>query len=196
MTSLSNYSEIGLLAGVFDPIHIGHLHMAYIALEEALLTEVWFVPTHVPPHKSKPIAPYEHRVNMLRLAIAAEPRFRIVELEPDPRPTYTYETLTRVREMLGQKPCFIIGGDEWNKLHQWKEYQLLISNATFVVIPRREPLVERAGVEALITPATPIDLSSTYIRTRISQHKSIKYLVPNEVEKYIEEHKLYEKGGV
>jgi len=191
MIKPSKYFRTGLLAGVFDPIHIGHLFMAHLAMEAASLDRVWFVPTHVPPHKDSPKVPYYHRVRMLELALAEEPRFMVMELEKEARPIYSYETILSVRHVLGEKPYFIIGSDEWEELHNWRRYDLLVENAIFIVIPRRPIAVTRPDVEAIFTDATPINISSTYVRQRARQGKPIAYLVPKVVETYIHENHIY-----
>lgn len=184
-------SRTGILAGVFDPVHIGHLFMVHLAMEAASLDKVWFVPTHIPPHKDKAKVPYFHRVNMLQIALSQEPKFVLMELEKEARPTYSYETVLSVKHVLGEKPYFILGSDEWEELHNWRRYDLLIKNAIFIVVPRKPITLARPEAEAIFTDMTPINVSSTYIRQRIAQGKPITYLVPKTVETYIHENHLY-----
>jgi nicotinate-nucleotide adenylyltransferase len=189
----SKYSKVGLLAGVFDPIHWGHLFMAYLAMETVQLDAVWFIPTHTPPHKAPPKASYEDRKNMVKLAIADEPRFYLVELEKNPVPSYSYETAIKVRNTIDSKPYFIVGGDEWEQLHNWRRYDLLVENVIFVVVPRAPVATQRPEVQALFTEITPINISSTYIRQRVVEEKSIRALVPEAVELFIKEKGLYKQ---
>ncbi|WP_018962880.1 nicotinate (nicotinamide) nucleotide adenylyltransferase [Coprothermobacter platensis] len=195
----SKSSKIGILSGVFDPVHVGHLFMAYLAMETVPLDSIWFIPTNVPPHKQKPQASYENRTQMLKLALQIEPRFVVAELEGSSTPSYSFETLLKVRALIGEKPYFIIGSDEWENLHLWKHYDILVENAIFVVIPRGSIITDRPDATAIFTEKTPMNISSTYIRQRCEEEKPIKLLVPEPVQSFIESHNLYKipfyKGG-
>ncbi|NWF77309.1 MAG: nicotinate-nucleotide adenylyltransferase [Chloroflexi bacterium] len=203
--------DIGILGGTFDPIHIGHLVVAEEARIKLGFSEVLFVPAGQPWLKlDRAITPAVHRVEMVRLAIASNPCFRLCTLEVErPGPSYTVDTLIALREQLGSKAnlFFILGRDALAELPLWKEPQKLVQLCRLVVAPR--PVlseVEGPGSKDLrhLEKAIPglrdkvvqldmpvIGISSSEIRQRLAQGLPIRYLVPPEVEKYLTEQRLY-----
>ena len=195
--------NIGVLGGTFDPIHIGHLILAEEARVKLELNEVNFVPAGYPWLKiDRAITPAIHRVEMVRLAIAANPCFKLCTIEVGKMgPSYTVDTILMLQEQLGTQAnlFFILGHDALTDLSLWKEPGKLIQMCRLAVAPRLSSLnsesLERSipGLSARIIPLDMplIEISSTEIRRRLAEGLSVRYLVPDSVEKYMTEHKLY-----
>ena len=194
----------GILGGTFDPIHMGHLILAEEARAQLKLDEVLFVPTGQPWLKAeRSITPAFHRVEMVRRAIANNSCFKLCTLEIErPGPSYTVDTLLALGEELGTEGnfFFILGRDTLADLSLWKEPNKLIQMCRLVVAPRVNQSLDLNSLEASVRgikgsiiqldmPA--IGISSSAIRQRIPQGLSIRYLVPDDVEKYIAEQGLY-----
>ena len=150
MRDRGSTTRIGLFGGTFDPVHNGHLAIAYQAAEEARLDQVIFIPAADPPHKKTPGASYRHRVAMLEIMLEImletafdgapvdRDRFGISLLEAElPFPSYTVDTLSELKKRLhGPIFYFIIGADSLLDLHRWYQYQKLLSLTHFIVISR------------------------------------------------------------
>lgn len=187
-------SRIGLMGGTFDPPHVGHLLIAEQAREQLGLDKVWFLPAAIPPHKSG-FSPANDRIEMTRRAIGNHPQFELQLIEFErAEPSYTVETMKRLRvQYPNDSFYFLIGADSLDALEQWYEYDTLITLVTFGAVARpgsRYRIPERADVRTIDMPQ--LEISSTDIRERVKRNKSIKYLVPSDVETYIKEHNLYD----
>jgi len=197
--------KIGVLGGTFDPIHQGHLVIAEEAVSSLNLAEILFVPAGQPWLKMDyPISAAEHRVQMVRLAIAGKPGFRLstMEIERD-GPTYTVDTIAQLQAQLGAgtELFFILGWDNLNELPQWREPARLVELCHLVAGPRPGyPLPDLDALETVIPGLTSstiildtpqIDISASEIRQRVAQGLSISHLVPEPVDRYIREHRLY-----
>ncbi|MBF0123082.1 MAG: nicotinate-nucleotide adenylyltransferase [Candidatus Omnitrophica bacterium] len=187
--------KIGLLGGTFDPIHIGHLLMARAALETLELDQVIFIPSCVPPHKKVPtLFLAKDRLKMVRLATSENPQFEVSDFEiKKGGKSYSVDTVRYFREILQPvgKLFFIVGGDAIKELDSWKDVDHLKKMCSFVSVNR--PGYPR-GEEKLKYHAVTmngIEMSSTEIRKRILQGKSIQYLVPDSVLRYIKGNNLY-----
>jgi nicotinate-nucleotide adenylyltransferase len=195
--------NIGVLGGTFDPIHIGHLVVAEEARTKLGFNEVLFVPAGQPWLKlDRNITPAAHRVEMVRRAIADNPHFKVCTLEVEqPGPSYTVDTLTMLREQLGNEAnlFFILGRDTLAELPSWKEPKKLVQLCRLVVAPRlgskdlKHLETEMPGLlDKVIQLDMPvIGISASGIRQRVAQGLPIRYLVPAEVEKYITEQTIY-----
>ncbi|TEU15837.1 MAG: nicotinate-nucleotide adenylyltransferase [Dehalococcoidia bacterium] len=195
--------NIGVLGGTFDPIHIGHLVVAEEARIKLGFNEVLFVPAGQPLLKpDRNITPADHRVEMVRRAIADNPHFKICTLEIErPGPSYTVDTLTMLRKQLGSEASlfFIIGRDTLAELPLWKEPKKLVQLCRLVVAPRlgsKDLKHLETSIPGLLDKVIQLDMpvigiSSSGIRQRIAQGLPIRYLVPAEVEKYITGQKIY-----
>ncbi|MFQ5860658.1 MAG: nicotinate-nucleotide adenylyltransferase, partial [Dehalococcoidia bacterium] len=132
--------RIGLLGGTFDPIHLAHLLIAEEARVKLDLEEVVFVPTGEPWMKAgQPLSPGEHRLNMVRLATATNPFFRVSSVELDrPGPSYTVDTLEILRQEMGHEVefCFLLGLDSLKSFHRWKEPARVLELCTLVAVAR------------------------------------------------------------
>ncbi|MBI5043253.1 MAG: nicotinate-nucleotide adenylyltransferase [Nitrospirae bacterium] len=132
--------RIGILGGTFNPIHNGHLKIAEAVFERLNLDKILFIPANLPPHKSeKGIIEARHRIEMVRLAIAGNPKFELSTIETERRGiSYTIETLREMERIYGKgaELFFITGIDAFLEIETWKEADTLISDYNFVVIPR------------------------------------------------------------
>ena len=199
--------KIGVLGGTFDPIHNGHLGIAESACRELGLAQVLFVPARDPWLKgSRDIAPPQHRVEMVKLAVSAYTRYNIshVDLKRD-GPSYTVDTLSDLRSELGSTAdlYFIMGMDAMEGLPDWREPERIIKMCHLVVAKR--PGVDIIDLKALEKRLTGIsekvividndlyDINSTGIRQWVSGGHSINGLVPDTVARYIRENGLYIK---
>jgi len=199
--------RIGILGGSFDPVHYGHLLLAESAREQCRLDEVWFMPAAVPPHKqSKKMTSAKARLEMLSLAIAGNDAFVVSSIEIDRGGvSYSVETLGEVKS---QQPdaelFFLMGGETLNDLPNWREPGRVCELAIPTVVHRAgspEPnfdlLREFVSNERLdeireLELEMPlITISGTDIRERIVNSRSIRYLTPRAVEKYIQTNSLY-----
>lgn len=199
--------RIGILGGSFDPIHFGHLIIAQDALERLELSEVVFIPAAIPPHKRhlQQVAS-EHRINMVRLAIEADIRFSVSDIEIQRGGTsYTIDTVMELKQQYGEADLFlVVGSDTLVEFHTWKNFDRLIQLCDIATLVRpgdgsldeiaaqvRQLPAVKARLLANLIEAHRIDISSTEIRMRIAEGLRIHYLVPPEVEMYISEHGLY-----
>ena len=197
--------NIGVLGGTFDPIHIGHLILAEEVRARLNLAEVLFVPAGQPWLKvASPISPAEHRVEMVRLAIADKPYFKLSTIEIERAgPTYTVDTIAELKARLGagDELYFILGWDNLAQLPLWKEPSRLIRMCHLVAVPRPGyPRPDLKALEAVIPGLSQrvmfmdkpeIDISASVIRSRVAQGLPIHHLVPEPVNRYIKQHKLY-----
>jgi nicotinate-nucleotide adenylyltransferase len=200
-------SKIGVLGGTFDPIHLGHLIVAEDIRQKLGLGEVLFVPAGRPWLKlkeEKPISAAEHRLAMVRLAVASNPYFKVSTLEIDrPGLSYSIDTILELKAKLGAGAgiYFIVGPDALAELHRWKDPARLVEICQVVGIGRPghaqtdlhtlESSIPGVSQRIMLVDVPQIDISATEIRKRAAQGFSIRYLVPEAVEKYIAEHKLY-----
>jgi len=200
-------SKIGVLGGTFDPIHLGHLIVAEDIRQKLGLGEVLFVPAGRPWLKlkeEKPISAAEHRLAMVRLAIASNPCFKVSTMEIDrPGLSYSIDTVLELKAKLGAKAgiYFILGPDALAELPMWKDPARLVEICQVVGIGRPgyaeanlrklESSIPGVSQRIMLVDVPQIDISATEIRNRVAQGLSISYLVPEAVENYIAEHRLY-----
>ncbi len=191
--------KIAVMGGTFDPIHLGHLLVAEIIRTDAGMDRVLFIPAGDPPHKQDyQILPGEERYRMTELAIQNHPYFDASRMEIDrPGRTFTYETLQMLEDQNdGSKEYFyILGADAFAYVPYWREVQRVIQQARFLVV--RRPGYEIAvppeieGIRYQTIDAPLMEISSTMVRDRIRDGKSIRYMVPESVRLYIEEKGFY-----
>jgi nicotinate-nucleotide adenylyltransferase len=206
-TAWAESERIGVIGGTFDPIHYAHLAIAEEVYHEIKLARVVFVPAGQPPHKAGlPVTAAEHRLKMLRLAIAGNPHFALslVDMQRS-GPSYTVETLRLLRQEWGPRAglYFVIGGDSLKDLPTWYDPAGILAEATIVALMRpgymdvrglRRQLEARLpGLDRrLITLEGPLmEISSTDLRRRVIEGRPIKYQTPEAVERYIFEQRLY-----
>lgn len=196
--------RVGIFGGTFDPIHIGHLIVAETIMDEFHLDKVVFIPAAVPPHKlDKQISPAKHRYMMTMLATCSNPRFQVSDMEMHRQgPSYSRDTLAQLLEEHGRDTefYFIVGADSVENLHTWNRIDELLTMCHFIgasrpgCMPDMEKIAQRFGplaekIHCLETPE--LEISSTEIRHRVGQKRTIRYIVPETVEQYIYEEKLY-----
>jgi nicotinate-nucleotide adenylyltransferase len=197
--------RLGIFGGTFDPVHIGHLLVAEQCLEQCRLDQVWFVPAGIPPHKlSRTIAPGKARAEMVELAVAGHERFRVDRRELDRAdPCYTVETLASLHTEDPSRELFLVlGSDSLVDFPTWREPKriaelahLAVANRGGAPLPDLERLRPFLGdlvdsrVQFVTIPG--IDISSSDIRRRVGEGKSIRYMTPRAVECYIATHNLY-----
>jgi nicotinate-nucleotide adenylyltransferase len=199
--------RIGVFGGTFDPVHLGHLILAEQCRSQAPLDEVWFLPSAHPPHKpGAGVTRFDQRCDMVELAVAGHPSFRVERLEKELKaPSYTAETLTELRRRHpGHEFFLLMGSDGLPDLPGWHEPRRVIEQASLVVVPRpgvmlwtAERLAAALGVDAsavrLRFVACPmIEIASRELRRAIADGMSVRYLVPRAVEEYIRDRKLYD----
>jgi len=197
---------IAIFGGSFDPIHLGHLHLAELVREEFSLDEVIFIPSGLPPHKKLYAAgSNEFRFEMVRLATASNPYFTASRLEIDRGGySYTVDTLNEIRGELSANAAlyFIIGADALVEMHKWKTPEKLFSLCEIIAIERSgvsdgkvaaaiNTLKNKYGAKIHLLKKQTYPISSTKIRERLQHSLSIKYLVSAEVFEYITKHGLY-----
>jgi nicotinate-nucleotide adenylyltransferase len=189
----------GLIGGTFDPIHVAHLIIAEAALEALSLREIVFVPAARPPHKGEAcVTAIDDRLEMVRLAIEGNPRLVLSDMEARREtPSYTIDTIREVRAGLDadEEIYFIMGADSLVEFFTWKEPEKLLEECSFVVVPRPGVSIEDADPrileKALILDAPELEIASRDIRDRVREGRTIRYLVPAEVESYIDRKNLY-----
>jgi nicotinate-nucleotide adenylyltransferase len=195
--------HIGVLGGTFDPPHIGHLVLAAVACQDLRLDRVLWAPAANPPHKTdEPISPIEMRLEMLRRTLAGNPAFEISRVDIDrPGPHYTVDMLSILhQEYPGAALTFLMGGDSLCDLLKWRDPARLISLARLGVMERTGCEYDLDELEAhlpglsrqlTIIDAPLIDISSSDLALRVARGRTIRYMVPEAVEAYIHEHRLY-----
>jgi nicotinate-nucleotide adenylyltransferase len=197
--------NIGVLGGTFDPVHNGHLILADVAEEQLDLNEMLFIPAGQPWLKTERIVtPAQHRLHMLQLALGDRPHFRISEMEIErPGPTYTIDTISALKGGLnaGDELFFILGQDSLMQIPQWYRAKELVQLCYLAAAPR--PGVKKPDLKALeaeipgikqrimLMKEPKVDINATDIRERVARGLSVRHLVPEPVNRYIKEQKLY-----
>lgn len=191
--------KIGLFFGSFNPIHIGHLILANYILENSDMDELWFVVSPQNPFKDKKSLLKDHnRLDMVQLAVKNYPNMRASNVEFSlPQPSYTIDTLTYLREKhTNYSFSLIMGEDNLNGLHKWKNADLLLKNYHIIVYPRifesekKDP--EYPGHENIsLVKAPVIELSATEIRNMIKAGKNVRPMLPPEVFDYLDGSSFY-----
>ncbi len=200
--------RLGILGGTFNPPHLAHLICGQEALVQLGLERIVLIPTNVPPHKRNdeddPGA--AHRLELCRLAVGDDERFAVSEIELDrPGPSYTVDTLKELHERAPDNELFfIVGGDIAAGLPDWREPERVLSLATLAVAQRagtpRDEVAQalgrlKGGEEARFFEMPSVEISSTAVRERVRAAQPIRYLVPDRIAAYINDHGLYEPDG-
>ena len=212
--------KIGLFGGTFDPIHWGHLRSAEEVSETFKLDRVYFVPASIPPHKRGQTTTLSRdRLAMVRLAVAKNPRFAVSTVEIlRPGVSFSIDTVRQFAAMLkkGDTLFFVIGMDAFREIGSWWEYKEIFPLCNFIVTSRpgskesdplrgtgvavrtlfcydfnRKNYRHRSGTRVHFIELTDIAISASEVRSLVAGGKSIRYLVPSEVEKYIKHRGLY-----
>lgn len=201
MSSGRNSGKVGLYFGSFNPIHLGHLIIANHMVTRTDLDEVWMVVTPTSPFKiDDELIGEQHRLQMVRLAVAENPAIYATDVEFHlERPNYTCTTLRHLRTQYPSVDfSVILGEDNYDSLHQWKDYEEIIANHRLLVYPRQlttdlhvEPQVSSENV-VKFNNSPMIAISSSYIREAILAKHDVQFLLPDPVISYIGNNHLYE----
>lgn len=191
--------KIAIMGGTFNPIHFAHLMSAEQVRDGLNYDKILFVPAARPPHKSQPdMVSAEHRYQMVKLATAQNPYFDVSRIELDRNgPSYTIQTLKLLRQTLKEitELAWIIGADSLIEYKIWKDFDDVLKLCTLVVTTRPNYDLEQVPLEIrnqiTIFRITGSDISATEIRNRIREKHSVRYLIPEDVVNYINEHHLY-----
>ena len=195
--------KVGIMGGTFNPIHLGHLILAEAAREHFELDEILFIPSGVPYMKEN-VLDSKTRVSMTGLAIEDNPFFALSTMVVDRGGnSYSYETIATLKEKNPMtKYYFIAGADSLFSMEKWMHPELIFKNCTVVVAVRRghstdeleeqiSLLKEKYKTDIFILPTRTVDISSTAIRDRIHDGRSIRYMVHDKVGQYITKNNLY-----
>jgi len=188
--------KIGLFFGSFNPIHVGHLIIAESMRENTDIHQIWFVVSpHNPLKQKSGLLHAFDRLDMVGLAVSDNPYFRVSDIELHlPEPTYTIDTLTHLSAKYPQHEFkLIIGGDNLEHFHKWKNYQAILEYYELLVYPRphTKPNELFSHPKVTLVDAPLLDISATFIRKQLQKGKSVKYLLHPDVESYIRLKKLY-----
>lgn len=209
---MSGIKAIAIFGGTFNPIHYGHLIIAEEIRSKYNLDKVIFVPTHLPPHKDPTdLIDAKKRSIMVHLATVGNPCFDVSDYEINKGGrSYSVDTVRHFSQIYGEETqlYFIIGADQLIEISTWKNIETLLTLCRFIAVPRpgfdtdkifnykllganSQPLDSEIMNNVIIENVTTSDISSTDIRQKVREWKSIKYLVPEPVEQYIHNQKLY-----
>lgn len=211
--------KTGIMGGTFNPIHNAHLEIARELLQQCRLDRVIFIPAALPPHKDDSnLAPFEQRLEMVRLAISQNPRFEVSTIEQQrPGKSYSVDTLDQLHKLYPQDQFyFLIGMDSFTSIDSWHHYPRLFELCNLVIARRpgtchddaRPELpvaidkhfcydaklnmfCHESGQRLIFLKDTFLDISSTQIRARIAAHQTVDTLLPAAVAEYIYAHGLY-----
>ena len=188
--------KIGLFFGSFNPVHVGHMIIANFMATQTDLDEVWMVVSPQNPLKKKAsLAKDYDRLHLVKLAIGDTPNIKASDIEFSlPKPSYTIDTLTFLKEKYPKKEfALIMGGDNLATLHKWKNYELILRD--FLIYLYKRPQYNLGELETHPSvrhfEAPLLSISATYIRKLIKDKKSIQFLVPDPVFKYLLETPIY-----
>ncbi|WP_181350593.1 nicotinate-nucleotide adenylyltransferase [Thalassobacillus sp. CUG 92003] len=184
--------RIGILGGTFDPPHMGHLIIAEEVRCAIDLDEIWFIPSHTPPHKQASTVSGADRLEMTKRAVEGNPHFRVSDIELRREGTsYTFDTIKALKQNETDAMFyFIIGGDMVEDLPNWYGIHELLELVQFVGVKRLgHELSSELPVKKVNIPF--VDISSTDIRKRAISGQTFRYFVPDSVAHYIKEHGVY-----
>ena len=190
--------KTGLFFGSFNPIHIGHLALANYMLSFTDLDEIWFVISPQNPFKEKnSLLAQNHRLYMVKLAIENHPKFKASDVEFKlSQPSYTIHTLAHLKEKYPKKNfSLIMGMDNLENFHKWKNYEQILKQHQLYVYPRLESntgaFTQHPNI--ILTEAPIMEISSSFIRKAISERKEVSCFMPEKVAQFVEEMHFYRK---
>jgi len=189
-------ARLGILGGTFDPIHVGHLAAASEVHFVLGLDSVLLIPANAQPLKPAPIASGKDRLAMCHAAAASDPRLQVSDVDlRRGGATYSVDTLGDLRKQHpGADFFFIMGADALATLPRWKDYASLVTLATFVGVTRPGHSLEQLDAPHVLVEVPALAVSSTDVRDRLRAGAPIRYLVPDAVAQYVEDHQLYLGG--
>ena len=203
----SGCSKIAIMGGAFDPIHYGHLVTAQTVYENFDVDRVVIMPLGDAPHKEMKGACARERYEMVKRAVKDNPAFTVSAMEVERKgKTYTVDTISEIKKINpGLIIYFVMGADEIQSIDTWREPARLLGMCRIIAVTRPgfdvekemkavENTKKKYGCEIHFLEVPSLDISSTDLRNRIKSGKAVKYLIPIEAEKYIDEHELYKEG--
>jgi nicotinate-nucleotide adenylyltransferase len=189
--------KIGLFFGSFNPVHTGHMIIANYFLEFTDLKRVWFVVSPQNPLKEKSsLLAQHHRLALMNLAIGDNSKLKASDIEFKlPQPSYTITTLAHLEEKYPKdKFVLILGSDNLESFHKWKNYEQILANYELYVYPRPNheggPLKTHPKVRWVTAPL--VEISATFLRNALKENKDIRYFIPSAAYDYIKEMHFYE----
>lgn len=189
--------KTGLFFGSFNPIHNGHLMLAKYILNEYDLEEIWFVVSPQNPLKDKKsLLDEHHRLQLVRLAVEDEPKFKASDIEFKlEKPSYTINTLVHLKEKYKRPFVLLMGADSAASLKKWKNYEAILDDYEVYVYPRIDDNVDAIlkHKNLKIIKAPQIELSATYIRQAIKAKKDVRFLLSEKVYNYVREMHFFKK---
>lgn len=212
---LVSKKPIGILGGTFDPIHLGHIEIAKLLLNDLNLHNIHFIPNNASPLREKTIADSQHRLAMVKIAVAPYPQFLANDIEiARPAPSYTIDTVKALRKSIPDQPlCLIMGADVFHHFNEWHQWEKIPEYVHMLVVTRidhitsqplwmKEFLKKRQTLDSqdLFTSPSgkiyfhrikPINISGTDIRRKIAEGKDVSNELPKKVLDYIQQHHLY-----
>ena len=186
-----------LFFGSFNPVHVGHLIIANTMLQQEGIDEVWFVVSPQNPLKERAtLLADHHRLEMVRRAVDDNYGLRACDIEMHlPVPSYTVVTLSALAEKYPEREfCVVMGADNLESLHRWRNYEYILNNYRILVYPRPNSDGGRFAKHPSVTmvDCPMMDISSSYIRSCIAAGRDVRYLLTEPVYKYLEEMHFYE----
>ncbi|NLZ94426.1 MAG: nicotinate-nucleotide adenylyltransferase [Bacteroidales bacterium] len=194
----SKTKQVGIFSGSFNPIHIGHVMLANYITEFTHIDEVWFVVTpHNPLKQTNGLADEKARLEMCKIAVKEMEKLKVSDIEfTMPKPSYTIETLDRLKQDYSVLDfTLIIGADNWSNFHLWREYERIAEENKILIYPRlgEELIINKQYSHNVKSCNAPIlQISSTFVRSSIRKEKNISSFLPKGVYEYILTHKLYQ----
>ena len=197
--------NIGIFGGTFDPIHLGHMEVAKLAISEMNLDKVIFVPARCPQLKTHvPKASPQHRLDMVKLALGKKKMFEASDIEITRKgPTFTFDTLEEIKESCSQKTglWFIVGSDAFSEFDKWENYEGILRISNICVVRRSGNKQEldqfrhikrlASGNNVTVINRMPPQISSSRVREIIKEEKEVKKLLDPKVYSYIIRNELY-----
>lgn len=199
--------KTGIFGGTFNPVHKGHIMLAEYCMESVGLNRIIMIPTAVPPHKiSNDLASEDDRLNMCKLACKGKENFSVSDIEIKRQgKSYTYETLTQLKEIYPNDHLYtIMGADMFLTLDRWKNPEIIFEKSSIITIPRDDEnkfelenfynnVLKSMGANAVILPNPVMSVSSTFIRKNLDKFDMISDMLDKSVYDYIIKNNLYRK---